>query len=133
MLLGVPPHQFLPVSIAPLAGQVVLVTVPATARRVVVGVEAVGVAALESGFVVAVGFGSVGGLGMLRMAGRRPRPHVVVVDAHRLDAIAQLPVVRGSVSLGLELGFALTVRRCGLFEDVDDVLALQAVSERLEA
>lgn len=57
----------------------------------------------------------------------------VVVDAEGLDALAELLLPQGSISLCLDLCFSLAVRGFGLFEDADDVFALEAVSTGLRS
>lgn len=57
----------------------------------------------------------------------------VVIDAEGLDALLELLLLHGSISLCLDLCFALAVGGFGLLEDADEVLALKAVSSRLIA
>lgn len=52
----------------------------------------------------------------------------IVVDAEGLDTLAQLSFSYLSISLGLDFCLAFAIGSLGLLEDVDNVLALGAVS-----
>lgn len=107
--------------------QIILEAVLATARgRVVVGIEAICEAAFKgrarTGRVVLRpgAMGCFGVLGAVRGGVRAD----IVVQADRLQALAQLPLLQGGIPLGLDLSLALAIGGFGLLEDVDDVLGL---------
>jgi hypothetical protein len=52
----------------------------------------------------------------------------IVVDANGLEALGQLLLFDCGIALGLDLCLAFAVGGLGLLEDVDNVLALRAVS-----
>lgn len=107
------------------ASQFILEAMAAAARRrLVVGVEAVGEAALQRRLRVAMRLGSMGSFGLLGSVRRCARAGIVVVQADRFYAVAQLLLLQRGIALGLYLGLAFAVGRLCLLEDVDDVLGL---------
>ena len=48
----------------------------------------------------------------------------VVFDAQSFYALCELPLLDGSIALGLDFSLALAVCGLGLLEDVDEVFAL---------
>ena len=94
------------------------------ARPLIVGVEAVGVPALERWFGVSMRLGLVGFAGVPR---RCAGTCVVFVEAEGFHPISQRLLPGSScIALGLDLGLALPVGGLSFLEDIDDVLALRA-------
>lgn len=102
---------------ATVAGEILLEAVAAVARAVAWGV---GVAPLQGG----AGSGLLGGLGGLgAVAGLGVVGAGIVIAAFG----RRLLLAGYGIALGLDLGLALAVGSLGLFEDVDNVLALLGV------
>jgi hypothetical protein len=111
------------VCIACIASEVQLEAVFARPRAVVC-VEAVGVATVHARARRLYCLGAMRCLGVLGAVRRCARLDIIV-EADRLDALAELLRLVGSLLLGLELCFALAVGGLGLLEDADEVLALR--------
>lgn len=103
--------------------------IPRALPRAVVRVEAIGIPPLHGRPFrpvrrVLARLGAMGSLGMARRCARLS----IVVDAQGFYAISGLFLSQSRISLCLDLCFALAICRLGFLEDVDDVLALRAVS-----